>query len=221
MKDKRQRMALSWPFGMVDPSMYSYLLSAAANLSAAQGYHQNRPAAWNFIHPALQVPPALSALQPGFINCPRPPPPTAVVPINNSPLCAAGSGSFPSDTERNSPLHSIGRRLVGLADGDSNKQFSSGFNPYRKLIDPRELENASPTEIDEIRSSVRDYKILQGLSSPDLRKNISSEDLSGEESEKMSSNSRSGSSNAVGPSSNKQNSPGKSFFRPFEEGEMD
>ncbi len=34
MKDKRQRMALAWPFGLADPSVYSYLMNAAASLSS-------------------------------------------------------------------------------------------------------------------------------------------------------------------------------------------
>jgi hypothetical protein len=33
MKDKRQRLALTWPYGMVDPALYAYIAAAAANYS--------------------------------------------------------------------------------------------------------------------------------------------------------------------------------------------
>ena len=35
MKDKRQRMAMMWPYG--DPSFYAYMLSAAAAAASAAG----------------------------------------------------------------------------------------------------------------------------------------------------------------------------------------
>ena len=31
MKDKRQRMALAWPYGIADPHLYAYLAAAAAS----------------------------------------------------------------------------------------------------------------------------------------------------------------------------------------------
>ena len=33
MKDKRQRMALAWPYGIVDPNVYAYIMNAAASLA--------------------------------------------------------------------------------------------------------------------------------------------------------------------------------------------
>ncbi|XP_013401617.1 segmentation protein even-skipped isoform X2 [Lingula anatina] len=40
MKDKRQRMALAWPYGLAaDPNIYAYLVNAAANI----GYHYGLP----------------------------------------------------------------------------------------------------------------------------------------------------------------------------------
>ena len=38
MKDKRQKMAVSWPYGLADPRVYAYLLSTAASLQSQQ-YH--------------------------------------------------------------------------------------------------------------------------------------------------------------------------------------
>jgi hypothetical protein len=31
MKDKRQRMAMAWPYGIADPHLYAYLAAAAAS----------------------------------------------------------------------------------------------------------------------------------------------------------------------------------------------
>nr|KAG5695841.1 hypothetical protein BaRGS_006498 [Batillaria attramentaria] len=31
MKDKRQRMAMAWPYGIADPHLYAYIAAAAAN----------------------------------------------------------------------------------------------------------------------------------------------------------------------------------------------
>lgn len=31
MKDKRQRMTVAWPYGLADPSVYAYLMTAAAH----------------------------------------------------------------------------------------------------------------------------------------------------------------------------------------------
>lgn len=212
MKDKRQRMALSWPFGMVDPSMYSYLLSAAANLSAAQGFHaQNRPA-WNFIHPALQVPPALSALQvahqagggghPSFMNCPPRPPQL------HNPMCGSAP-PFPNGDPEGNPLHAmaLGHRLGALA-AENNSAKYSGFHPYsRKLIDVRDLENSSPNENEE-SGRVRDLKVL--ISPEGQRKDMVID---------MSSGCSSSGSDTT--DKNSKNSPGKSFFRPFEAGEKE
>ena len=33
MKDKRQRMAMAWPYGISDPNLYAYIMNAAASLS--------------------------------------------------------------------------------------------------------------------------------------------------------------------------------------------
>ena len=33
MKDKRQRMAMAWPYGIADPNIYAYIMNAAASLS--------------------------------------------------------------------------------------------------------------------------------------------------------------------------------------------
>ena len=33
MKDKRQRMAVAWPYGIADPNLYAYIMNAAASLS--------------------------------------------------------------------------------------------------------------------------------------------------------------------------------------------
>ncbi len=35
MKDKRQRMAMAWPYGISDPNLYAYIMNAAASLSSA------------------------------------------------------------------------------------------------------------------------------------------------------------------------------------------
>ena len=34
MKDKRQRMAMAWPYGITDPNLYAYIMNAAASLSS-------------------------------------------------------------------------------------------------------------------------------------------------------------------------------------------
>ena len=33
MKDKRQKMAVAWPYGMVDPNVYAYIMNAAASMA--------------------------------------------------------------------------------------------------------------------------------------------------------------------------------------------
>ena len=33
MKDKRQRMAVAWPYGMADPNLYAYIMNAAASMT--------------------------------------------------------------------------------------------------------------------------------------------------------------------------------------------
>jgi hypothetical protein len=216
MKDKRQRMALSWPFGMVDPSMYSYLLSAAANLSA-QGYHSPvRPPAWNFIHPALQVSPAFTALQAAqnpFLNCARPPQSgPGGLPLS-PPLCGATPGGNGGSSNGNgtSPFSDGELNSISMVNGLSqrvhmeNGKFS-GFHPYKRVLDNKDLDSVSP-DPEDMRNAARDLKLIRGLS-PVSRKYIVNElgKNRHEETEKNSSN---------------KSSPGKSFFRPFEEGERD
>ena len=207
MKDKRQRMALTWPFGMVDPSMYSYLLSAAANLSA-QGYgaqQQNRSPAWNYIHPALHIPPALTSLQaqnPFVHGPPRPNAGANTLPGVHSPVFG------PNLNEPNSTLgNAIAQRLS--AGGLEHKL--SGFHPYRKLAmsqdlneSSRDFDNSSPCDIEEVTGSNRERQLLQELSPDYLRKERG--DVSHEEESDRSA---------------LKNSPGKVFFRPFEEVERD
>ena len=33
MKDKRQRMAVAWPYGIADPNLYAYIMNAAASMT--------------------------------------------------------------------------------------------------------------------------------------------------------------------------------------------
>ena len=123
MKDKRQRLALTWPFGAVDPSIYSYLLTTAANLSA-QGFPQTRTP-WHYLHPALQPPPVVA---PG---------------LQHGALPAPGLHAVRTLTPH---PHSLGAALhnmeTGMALSHNIKSHmthmdkNSGFHPYRKPLQP-------------------------------------------------------------------------------------
>lgn len=69
MKDKRQRMAMAWPYGIADPNIYAYIMNAAASLSsyAATG---NSPS-----YPGLAGSGLPGNAPPAAAGAPAPPPP--------------------------------------------------------------------------------------------------------------------------------------------------
>lgn len=62
MKDKRQRMTVTWPYGLADPGIYAYLMTAAAHANI-NGYP----------YPALQSA-VQSPFNPYYTTAPRPSP---------------------------------------------------------------------------------------------------------------------------------------------------
>ena len=130
MKDKRQRIAMSWPFSaMVDPSMYSYLLTAAASLSAQHGFAPARPA-WNYVHPALQHQHMAAQSLPNTFPAPFPATPRAFPLALHNLNAAHPAAALPlnnMDADTSPPHHVVGKPMMSHFDK------YPGLHPYRKL----------------------------------------------------------------------------------------
>lgn len=71
MKDKRQRMAMAWPYGIADPHLYAYLAAAAA--SYPYGMTSSNPSPFNMYQQlGIQRPPPSTMPQIPFSNTLRP-----------------------------------------------------------------------------------------------------------------------------------------------------
>jgi len=86
MKDKRQRLAMTWP---CDPAVYAYLVNAAAQHAAATASYPYVPA------PALTTPPTPAVLPP---HQPPPPPPFGYYSAGLQRVAAAAAAAAASST---------------------------------------------------------------------------------------------------------------------------
>ena len=196
MKDKRQRLAMSWPFGVVDPSMYSCLLTAAANLSA-QGFTHAR-AAWNYIHPALQQQQqqqhiAAAAAAQGLPPLPVPFPAGArTLPLQLHHLSHHHHALNSLDTTTSSENSTLPAHIASSKSHIGHfEKIPAGFHPYRKQ--PHSSGRKSPTlQQEEQRGSLREQLQRADRTPPNEQ-----------------------------PAAATKLTQGKVFFRPFEAGSKD
>lgn len=93
MKDKRQRMAMAWPYGIADPHLYAYLAAAAA--SYPYGLPQSTPA--NYYNNLGLSRPSMPTM------------PTVSPPVTSSSYGPLGQYSFPN------PLRPRPEALPGMS----------------------------------------------------------------------------------------------------------
>ncbi|KAH9519251.1 Homeobox even-skipped protein 2 [Bulinus truncatus] len=115
MKDKRQRMALAWPYGIADPHLYAYLAAAAA--SYPYGIH---PSPHNTLgcYPPTGTP--LTQSHQTFS-------PTAHLPMRGAPVSTADLlGSLTTSYLRQG---GVGAFSVGSHHGSPHANFPAPSNP--------------------------------------------------------------------------------------------
>ena len=135
MKDKRQRMAMAWPYGIADPHLYAYIAAAAASypygLAAGSpfGCYSGVP----MQRPQAALPQMLpnSGLRPNqdFLNSitnsfMRPPAIAVPHPVHSSPPIGCGIRS-PLET---ASMLSHGASSAGSPSRVSNSAYSSAVN---------------------------------------------------------------------------------------------
>ncbi|XP_064598287.1 homeobox even-skipped homolog protein 1-like [Liolophura sinensis] len=81
MKDKRQRMAMAWPYGIPDPNLYAYLAAAAASYP----YNVPNTSPFNY-YASLGLQRAAAAYSPYSVPSPLRPRPEFLPPVTSSLL---------------------------------------------------------------------------------------------------------------------------------------
>lgn len=135
--DKRQRMALTWPYA--DPHFAAYMFAAAATAAGYGNSYWNRAASAPYPSPAAPYPNML--MRPGVDGgfSPRPPPPTNSelphLPPSSSACCNSNLcqgcpslSSPPSATTTLSPSQSPTRNTMSYSPTNSAKPL---FQPYK------------------------------------------------------------------------------------------
>lgn len=112
MKDKRQRMAMAWPYGIADPHLYAYLAAAAA--SYPYGLPQSSP--MNYYNSL-------------GISRPTLPPTIPSSPVTSQPMGSFGQYPFPNPLRpHQEPLPGMSSAFLGRNPG-MHPQFPFHSSP--------------------------------------------------------------------------------------------